>query len=66
MNKIQLKDIFHLINPCYPRYRVLLYGRNNMSFVTYYELENYSQYFVLSISADNGPILSFVLKKEEV
>lgn len=69
MKKIQLKDIFDLINPCYPRYRVLIYGRNNMIYLTYYELEKYSEYHVKAISADYtgeeyGVILSFVLSEE--
>lgn len=71
MNKIQLKNIFDLINPCYPKYRILIYGRNNMIYISYYELEKYSEYYVLAISADYtgeeyGVILSFVLSEKEV
>ena len=70
MNKIQLKDIFNLINPCYPKYRILIYGNYDLNYVTYAKLGEYSQYYVIGISADYtgeeyGVILSFVLSKEE-
>ncbi len=68
MTTIQLKDIYDLINPCYPRYRILIYGNYDMNYITYNELTRYSEYYVKAISADYtgeeyGVILSFVLQK---
>lgn len=69
MNKIQLKDIFDLINPCYPRYRIMFFGSYNMSYVTYSGLGKYSEYYIMGISAsytgeEYGVILSFVLSEK--
>lgn len=70
MNKIQLKNIFDLINPCYPKYRIMIYGSYNMFYVSYNALEKYSEYYVLGISADYtgeeyGVLLSFVLSEKK-